>query len=613
MESAEKSHLVLPGLLRAIDEVSQVDSLLAEYCQSLQLMGVEIQQIEELNRGLNIQNNNQQRLLDELDSILVDIFTNIDGLTGRLEDAEKVGEIAEAAMMVHSLREKYVEAKRVAKKIVLRLIGLDDLVPFLQAYSPLITALHRIDGRRHTEVVTSYQMEMSTIFRRETADLLEVLKNTRLIKRGPDEKNYLFVSLSASMVGDKMSSMGERLISMGQKTSGANVSSRKFSTLPLFDPNVLPELESGEGLLPDQIFHLMIMCIALVMDIQQSVCAQIFYEMREGEVESDERLLRMVDSMMMAAFASADEVLGSFIDYVTKLDNSISIDLLVVLDIRIQQLQTQLPIFAKMLTTLRRRLVSIAEVFIADQVAVIEAMKFSARKRSGIFPFVSLFPTFITRMEKVAGDTQGPTRELMNKGYERLTAAIFRSLDALAAEAERSADEKERINASVMNIQNSHYLVSQLDAIKSPAVETSLRLAQSRFDHHLSLYSSLSLHRFFSKLLEFFDGISAQLENTPPEEVAFHASYSKASAKRVLTAYPVREVRKNLELVWVRVEKHFGDDKTVRQVVWRAIQDYFVKDSTQFAEAIQKVYPGTDVQLCYSVADAMACFSEISH
>jgi hypothetical protein len=128
-------------------------------------------------------------------------------------------------------------------------------------------------------------------------------------------------------------------------------------------------------------------------------------------------------------------------------------EFLVVLDVRIPQLQDQLPIFAKILTNLRRRLLSSAEQFISDQVSVIEAMKFSARKRSGTFPYVSLFPTFITRMEKIlSGAPEGATRELMNKGYEKITNAIFRSLDALAAEAERSDDEKERINASVMNI-----------------------------------------------------------------------------------------------------------------------------------------------------------------
>lgn len=47
-----------------------MDALLTDYCQRLQIMGTEIQQIEELNRGLNIQTTNQKLLLEELEAII---------------------------------------------------------------------------------------------------------------------------------------------------------------------------------------------------------------------------------------------------------------------------------------------------------------------------------------------------------------------------------------------------------------------------------------------------------------------------------------------------------------------------------------------------------------
>ena len=124
------------------------------------------------------------------------------------------------------------------------------------------------------------------------------------------------------------------------------------------------------------------------------------------------------------------------------------------LDQRIPQIQDDLPVLAKILQALKRRLLVSAEAFINDQVTVIDSMKFSARKRSGVFPFVSIFPTFIKRIEQTLGLSSpgGAARDILNKGYEKITAAIFRSLDALALQAEQGADEKERINASVMNI-----------------------------------------------------------------------------------------------------------------------------------------------------------------
>ena len=154
--------------------------------------------------------------------------------------------------------------------------------------------------------------------------------------------------------------------------------------------------------------------------------------------------------------------------------------------------------------------------------------------------------------------------------------------------------------------------MSQLNTIRTAGVEKTFESASTRYEEHLALYSSLSLHRVFTRLFDFFMGMAKLLENTPPAEVAFNALYNKASAKRVLQTYPVKEVRKSLEMVFARVQKHFADDKQLQQVVWRAVQDEFVRDSTAFADYIARVYPGTDLQLGYSVADAMACFADIA-
>lgn len=289
--------------------------------------------------------------------------------------------------------------------------------------------------------------------------------------------------------------------------------------------------------------------------------------------------------------------------------------MLVALDIRIAQIvgSTRLPVLGKTLQNLKRRMINMSEAFINEQVSAVEGMKFTSRKRSGVFPFVTTLPLFIEHMEKSvkhAPKESSTARNVLNQAYERITAAIFGSLDALLREAERSADEKERINASVMNLQNGYHLVSQLTAIPGPAVEASLNLARKRYDNHLHLYAQLSLQRALPRLYDFFDGISATLSNTPAEEVAFHAAYNKASARRVLSAQGIREIRKAIELVHGRVMKHFPVEAHLRQVVWRTCQERFVNDSTEWAEYLKRVYPGSDLQLSYTIADAMALFSD---
>lgn len=104
--------------------------------------------------------------------------------------------------------------------------------------------------------------------------------------------------------------------------------------------------------------------------------------------------------------------------------------------------------------------------------------------------------------------------------------------------------------------------------------------------------------------------MAAVLSNTPAEEVAFHAAYNKASARRMLAAHGIREIRKAIELVHGRVMKHFPVEAHLRQVVWRTCQERFVADSGEWSDHLQRVYPGSDLQLSYTVGDAMALFSD---
>ena len=166
-------------------------------------------------------------------------------------------------------------------------------------------------------------------------------------------------------------------------------------------------------------------------------------------------------SVLLTIFAPLEDSLMGFCEAILKHDSSASVEMLVVLDGRIPQVATELQAFARILRHLQKRLLQHAEAFLAEQVSSIEAIKFSAKKRSGLFPFVAVFPAFVARMERLLRkcDEHSTCRELMTRGYERISASISRSLDALTADAERSDDEKERINAAVMNIRKTSYVV----------------------------------------------------------------------------------------------------------------------------------------------------------
>lgn len=49
-------------------------------------------------------------------------------------------------------------------------------------------------------------------------------------------------------------------------------------------------------------------------------------------------------------------------------------------------------------------------------------------------------------------------------------------------------------------------------------------------------------------------------------EIGFQMAYSRAELKRVIKEYPAKEVKKGLEALFKKVEKHLSEEENVLQV-----------------------------------------------
>jgi hypothetical protein len=84
---------------------------------------------------------------------------------------------------------------------------------------------------------------------------------------------------------------------------------------------------------------------------------------------------------------------------------SSAIDLLTVLDMRVPQCLEKIPIFGKILEAIQQKVYNYSELFLGSQIEAIKATKYSAKKRSGIFVYVEIFPRFVTRFETILKDS----------------------------------------------------------------------------------------------------------------------------------------------------------------------------------------------------------------
>lgn len=77
-------------------------------------------------------------------------------------------------------------------------------------------------------------------------------------------------------------------------------------------------------------------------------------------------------------------------------------------------------------------------------------------------------------------------------------------------------------------------------------------------------------------LQTFFEQVQRSIDaGTRPEEVGFQQQFSRMELKRVISAYPAKEVKKGLENLYKKVEKHLVAQSPLLQVVWRDMQVRF--------------------------------------
>jgi hypothetical protein len=111
------------------------------------------------------------------------------------------------------------------------------------------------------------------------------------------------------------------------------------------------------------------------------------------------------------------------------------------------------------------------------------------------------------------------------------------------------------------------------------------------------------------------------LKTTAPSEVSSNSSYSRSSLKKVVKEYDVKDVRKLVEVLFKRVEKHFTDASevatgessgitpgTVLVGVWKACEEELLRITEIFNKRIAQCYANSGVSLEYSAADVESAF-----
>jgi len=111
------------------------------------------------------------------------------------------------------------------------------------------------------------------------------------------------------------------------------------------------------------------------------------------------------------------------------------------------------------------------------------------------------------------------------------------------------------------------------------------------------------------------------LKTTAPTEVSSNSTYNRSALKKVVREFGAKDVRKHVDALFKRVEKHFTEASekttteesggiapgTVMVGVWKACEEELLKYTEGFSRRISQCYDN-GVALDYTAADVEAAF-----
>lgn len=468
----------------------------------------------------------------------------------------------------------------------------------LWMYGPLMLYARDVDLGTWDRIIHIYQETSLPVYKDEFRDALDRWKiNSKSVG---DDSELLFTSIqnekqqegiasAARKLTVKRSGTLARTFRGESKTSLAekpvNTHGQPWEAFSAAMEDLMPLVEMEQNFIID-FFHATTL---EQLDFPDAVGGFRPRERRGGDLkrhrmkEPDRELARRVTRAMETIFGFLEVELQRFIDWVLASNPIQGIGVLAILERKTTELGTSNQDFLiSVLQKLQGVLEGRFKRFVDEQIRAIEETKVKVKKRKGVAPFIRIFPNFSAAVENMMADVSSEqnVRKLVDREYERIIRSMFDSVKmiardnpAVSAAANSSLpdpEDKEALNYHVLMIENMNYFLDELNK-SSPAQNSSgasepdileqwKEKASSDLAEHMSMYLNAVMRRPLGKLLEHLENVEAQLASgKTASAVAAQPSNSKAIFNKVLGNYDAKEVRKGLEALRKRVEKHFGD------------------------------------------------------
>ncbi|XP_044259494.1 exocyst complex component 1 isoform X2 [Tribolium madens] len=317
--------------------------------------------------------------------------------------------------------------------------------------------------------------------------------------------------------------------------------------------------------------------------------------------KAEKQINEDVRNMMSSLFSCLKSELDSLIDHIKRQDNFYCMYVLVCLNQHVMSAQSSFlsNTFASELIEVKRSL----DQFMQMQIDSVKECRVARKSKCGILPYVSNIEEFAINADCLL---KSDRRADLEKWYTRLVDTI---LEYIAIHS----NEHHKTPPQVIKMENYHHLYSLLSQLKISVLDAQRKEAKQKYNDALQAYVTLYFGRPLEKLNTFFEGVQARVASgVKASEVSYQLAFSKQELRKVINQYPGSIVKKGLEALYKKVEKHLSEEGNLLQVVWRAMQEEFIRQYKMLEDLIQQCYPGSMISLEFTIEDILHFFSDIA-
>uniref|UniRef100_A0A8C4F0T3 Exocyst complex component 1 n=1 Tax=Dicentrarchus labrax TaxID=13489 RepID=A0A8C4F0T3_DICLA len=673
MASEKQVNILMQLLDEALGEVDTIEGKLSSYEEMLQSVKEQMDQISQSNRLIQISNTNNGKLLDEI-QFLVNYMDLSKGHIRALQEGdltspkgieacinaseallqcckchEKLMAVTQQQLLFAELRDTF--ARRLTNHLnnvfvhqghdqsstlsqhtaELTLPKHNPLHRDLLRYAKLMEWLKNTHREKYEGLSRTYVDYMSRLYEREIKDFFEVAKIKMAGTTKEAKGKFATLPRKESALKQETESLHGSSGKLTGSTSSLNKltvqgsNSRRSQSSSLLDMGNMSasDLDVADRTKFDKIFEQVLselepLCLAeqdfisKFFKLQQHPTvtpplAQVSLMPPQAEhrhsLSSEKDMVRL---MMNKIFQSIETELNSLIALGDKIDSFNSLYMLVKMSHHVWTAENVDPA-SYLSTTLGNVLVTVKRNFdkcISGQIRQMEEVKISKKSKVGILLFVTGFEEFAELAETIFRNAE--RRGDLDKAYVKLIRAVFMNV-------EKVANESQKTPRDVVMMENFHHIFSTLSRLKISCLDAERREAKHKYTDHLQSYVINSLGQPLEKLNHFFEGVEARVaQGVREEEVSYQLAFSKQELRKVIKEYPGKEVKKGLDNLYKKVDKHLCEEESLLQVVWHSMQDEFIRQYKHFEDLIGRCYPGSGITMEFTIQDMLEYFSSIA-